>query len=180
MKRVNNPVPRDHNADIRLDGPPVAPAIGQAEATARVNQIGGNEIPVKPGSPVMVALMAIALVAAGFSGSAGGAEAPDDTLAARGKRIFLRCASCHNIGVSDIQRIGPDLDGVVGRKAGSLPGYSYSPAMAKADLVWDEGTLDRWLEQPTALVPGTAMAFAGLPKPDDRKAVIRYLETAGR
>ncbi len=93
----------------------------------------------------------------------------------RGKLLFLRCASCHNIG-SGPEKIGPNLAGVVGRKAGSLAGYTYSPAMKQANLVWNAATLDRWLTRPSDLVPGTAMAFAGLPAAVDRQALIAYLQ----
>ncbi len=92
-----------------------------------------------------------------------------------GKLLFLRCASCHNIGPGSPEKIGPNLAGVVGRTAGTLPGYNYSPGMKKSGLVWNEATLDRWLTRPTDLVPGTAMAFAGLPSETDRQAVIAYL-----
>jgi len=93
----------------------------------------------------------------------------------RGKLLFLRCASCHNIAAGASPKIGPSLAGVVGRKSGSLPGYAYSPAMKKANLVWDAPTLDRWLTRPSDLVPGTAMAFAGVPVAADRQAIIAYL-----
>ncbi len=96
-----------------------------------------------------------------------------------GKLLFLRCASCHDISGTPSQKIGPNLKGVVGRPSGSLPGYQYSAAMQKAHLVWDAPTLDRWLTNPNALVPGTAMAFAGLPNEADRQAVIAYLREAG-
>ncbi len=93
-----------------------------------------------------------------------------------GKLLFLRCASCHSIGDSGGGRIGPNLQGVVGRRAGSLPGYSYSAAMKTQTFVWDDAMLDRWLTDPDALVPGTAMAFGGIANPDERKAVIAYLK----
>jgi cytochrome c len=93
-----------------------------------------------------------------------------------GKLLFLRCGSCHSIGDSGGGRIGPNLQGVVGRKAGSLPGYSYSAAMKAQNFVWDDAMLDRWLTDPNALVPGTAMAFGGIANPDDRKAIIAYLK----
>jgi cytochrome c len=96
--------------------------------------------------------------------------------AIKGKLIFLRCASCHAIGGNGGARIGPNLSGVVGRKAGSLPGATYSAAMKQQSFTWTEAALDRWLTQPSAVVPGTSMAFAGLPKPEDRAAVIAYLK----
>jgi cytochrome c len=120
--------------------------------------------------------IALGLVAAG-SATAQEAAAGGNL---QGKRLFLRCASCHEIAPSGVKRIGPSLQGVFGRKAGSLPDYAYSPAMKAADLVWDAPTLDRWLEKPSALVPGTAMAFAGLPKEADRQALIAYLKDPGQ
>ncbi len=95
----------------------------------------------------------------------------------RGRIIFLRCASCHDISSGPSPKIGPNLKDVVGRRAGSLPGYTYSPAMKAQTFVWDPAHLDLWLKGPSALVPGTAMAFAGLPAEADRQAIIAYLQT---
>jgi cytochrome c len=96
----------------------------------------------------------------------------------RGKLLFLRCASCHDISQTPSPKIGPNLAGVFGRRAGSLPGYAYSPAMKAQTFIWDEASLDRWLTKPSAVVPGTAMAFAGVESPADRQAIIDYLRTA--
>ncbi len=93
----------------------------------------------------------------------------------RGQRLFLRCSACHDLTDASVARIGPNLSGVVGRKAGTLAGYHYSAALTNSALVWDAATLDRWLTDPAALVPGTAMAFGGLPNPADRQAIIAYL-----
>jgi cytochrome c len=93
----------------------------------------------------------------------------------RGKLLFLRCAACHSIGNGGAARIGPDLGGVVGRKAGSLPGYAYSAAMKSQNFVWDAATLDRWLTRPNDVVPGTAMAFGGMENAQDRQTLIDYL-----
>lgn len=95
----------------------------------------------------------------------------------RGKVLFVRCASCHEIKPGAPTKIGPNLAGVVGRKGGSLPGYQYSPAMMKQQPVWTEENLDRWLIGPSQLIPGTSMAFAGLPDPADRKVLIAYLKS---
>jgi cytochrome c len=119
-----------------------------------------------------VMMGAAGMLAAGFLVPA----AAQGTGNARGKLLFLRCASCHAIAEGASAKIGPNLHGVVGRRAGSLPGYSYSAAMKAQNFVWDEAQLDRWLTRPTDVVPGTAMAFAGIANPADRKAVIAYLE----
>ncbi len=101
--------------------------------------------------------------------------ATTETSRALGKRLFLRCASCHAITEGGTAKIGPNLLAVVGRKAGGLPGYSYSAAMKAQSFIWDEATLDRWLTRPNEVVPGTAMAFSGLPKAEDRQALIAFL-----
>jgi cytochrome c len=94
---------------------------------------------------------------------------------ARGRILYLRCASCHDISSGASPKIGPNLKDVVGRRAGSLAGYNYSPAMKAQTFVWDPAHLDLWLTSPSTLVPGTAMAFAGLTSETDRQAVIAYL-----
>jgi cytochrome c len=93
----------------------------------------------------------------------------------RGRILFLRCASCHDISATASQKIGPNLRGVVGRKVASLAGYRYSPALAAQDFLWDRPQLDRWLTNPAAVVPGTMMAFAGIDNAQDRDAIITYL-----
>ncbi|WP_226946694.1 c-type cytochrome [Rhizorhabdus phycosphaerae] len=98
--------------------------------------------------------------------------------AAAGKRAFLKCAACHSIKPGDPNKIGPNLSGVVGRKAGSATGFRYSAAMkAKgAGITWDAATLDKWLTRPSAVIPGTSMAFGGIPNPAERAALIAYLK----
>jgi len=121
---------------------------------------------------VLCALAALAVFARPMpAGAAGGG---------RGKLLFLRCASCHDISAGPSAKLGPNLRGVYGRPSGSLPGYPYSTAMLQAHLVWNAQTLDRWLTKPTSLVPGTAMAFTGLPIAADRQSVIAYLRDPGQ
>jgi cytochrome c len=100
--------------------------------------------------------------------------------AAAGKRVFLRCMACHSVQPGAPNKVGPNLSGVVGRKSGQVKGFRYSAAMAKANLTWDEATLDKWLTRSAGVVPGTSMAFAGLSKPEDRKTVIAYLKKPGQ
>lgn len=102
------------------------------------------------------------------------ATAHADGDAALGKTLFSRCSACHAVTAQN--KIGPGLSGVVGRKAGSVSGFRYSKAMAAADLVWDEATLDQFLTAPSKLVPGTSMSFV-MPKPEDRANIIAYLKT---
>jgi cytochrome c len=94
-----------------------------------------------------------------------------------GEAVFKRnCAICHTTEPGK-NKIGPSLAGVVGRKAGSAPNYTYSEANKSSGATWDEATLDTYLTAPTKFVPGTKMVFAGLKNPDDRKAVIAWLKT---
>jgi len=77
-----------------------------------------------------------------------------------GAQLFAnQCGTCHTVEHGAPPRQGPNLAGVVGRKAGSLPGFKYSPAFAKADWAWDEAKLDQWLANPQAVLPGTIMLY---------------------
>lgn len=96
-----------------------------------------------------------------------------------GEHVFKTyCAVCHTVEPGK-NKIGPSLAGVVGRKAGTAPGYSYSDANKKSGITWTEAELDKYLTDPKAVVPGTKMIFAGLKNPDQRKAVIAYLKHEG-
>ncbi len=107
------------------------------------------------------------LVAASQAHAAGDATA--------GKALFQqKCAICHSVDVG-VNKIGPSLHAVVGRKAGSLDGYSYSDAMKNANRTWDDATLDDYLTNPREKIPGIKMIFKGLDNPVDRQNVIAYL-----
>lgn len=95
--------------------------------------------------------------------------------AASGQAAFTQCQSCHAIQPGQ-HGIGPSLHGAVGRPAGSAANFSYSSAMVQSDLNWDRETLNRYLEAPSAVVPGTAMVQA-VPDPQTRSDIIAYLET---
>ncbi len=100
------------------------------------------------------------------------AEAGGD--AAHGREIYeSRCIACHS---PDANRVGPRHRGVFGRKAGSLADYSYSKALRGSDFVWNDQTLDRWLTNPQALVPGQKMNFKTA-QAEDRADLIAYLKT---
>jgi cytochrome c len=80
-----------------------------------------------------------------------------------GARVFQACTACHTLAPGE-HRTGPSLAGVWGRKAGTAPGFSrYSPALRSAEVIWDGGTLDRWLADPKQFIPGNLMTFPGLP-----------------
>lgn len=96
--------------------------------------------------------------------------------ASAGEAVFKKCASCHKLDGSD--GVGPHLNGVVGRNHGSIAGFAYSEAMAALSAEpWSPEALNVFLENPKKNMPGTKMAFAGLPKPEDRANLIAYLTT---
>ncbi len=96
---------------------------------------------------------------------------------APGKTLFIQCAACHTVEAGGPNRVGPNLAGIVGKKAASHEGFSYSAAMKQKAPVWDEATLNEFLKHPQAFVPGTSMAFAGVRNDDQRKALIEYLKS---
>lgn len=115
------------------------------------------------------AAMSIASLAAGQS------HAQD---AAAGEKVFNKCKVCH-VADEDKNKVGPSLKGVIGRTAGTHPGFSYSPAMiaaGKGGLVWTEDQLKVYLKDPKSVVKGTKMAFPGLKKDDEIADVIAYLK----
>ncbi len=99
--------------------------------------------------------------------------------AAAGEKVFAKCKVCHQIGENAKNFVGPVLNGVVGRRPGSYPGYNYSEANKNSGLTWDEETLKVYLKNPQAKVPGTKMVFPGLSSDTDIANVIAYLKQFG-
>jgi len=114
----------------------------------------------------------ILLLAAAVIGGAGPGHAQD---AAHGETVFKACAACH--AKDQTNRTGPGLQGVVGRTAGTAPGFRFSRAMKQSGVVWDTTTLDAYLAAPQKAIPGNAMPYAGLKNDQDRADLISYLTT---
>ena len=102
----------------------------------------------------------------------GHASAQD---AAAGEKVFAVCKACHQVGDTAKNAVGPVLNGLIGRKAGSVDGYSYSPANKNSGITWDEATFSEYIKDPKAKVPGTKMAFAGIKEEQKIKDLIAYL-----
>ena len=120
--------------------------------------------------PVLAALAAL------FAASAPALAEGD---AAKGEKVFVKCKACHEVE-KGVNKVGPTLKGIVGRKAASVEGYNYSdPMKAKGaeGVVWDEATLTAYLPDPKAFVPKTKMTFAGLKKPEDVADIIAFLKS---
>jgi cytochrome c len=115
-----------------------------------------------------------ALIAAGVCCATVAQAAGDAT---KGSRLFLQCRACHTVDPALLSGVGPNLSGVTGAKAGTRPGYVFSKALSGSGIVWTPTTLDAWLKRPSALVPGSKMAFAGIAAPQARQDVIAYLAT---
>jgi cytochrome c len=105
----------------------------------------------------------------------GAEEKPGD--AGRGRVIFNQCLACHAPNPTDVPNPGPDLRGVIGRPAGSVPGYRYSRALRNVRRSWTEMALDAFLADPQAAVPGNTMPFPGMTDDTERRDLIAYLKT---
>ncbi len=93
-----------------------------------------------------------------------------------GAQVFKKCLACHAVGEGAQVKLGPVLNGLIGRKAGTYEGYNYTDANKNSGLVWDEATLAIYLKNPKASIPGTKMVFPGLPKDKDIEDLIAYLK----
>lgn len=150
---IAHPSPRLRQTDNtrRRGGPGLARLMGAALSLAFI-----------AGLPVMARAETAAPAAA-----AGSAEA--------GEKVFLKCRACHQIGAGAKHLVGPELNGVIGRKAGTVAGYSFSDAMKNSGLTWDAATLRDYLKNPRAKVTGTRMIFVGLPKDKDIDDLLAYV-----
>ena len=116
-------------------------------------------------------IFALALLA----GSTMAASAAGDAKA--GAAVFKRCAVCHTDDKGGGDGLGPNLYGVVGRKAASQPGFAYSAQLKKSGIVWNEATLTKWVSGPARMVPGTKMQFAGITSKKQQADVVAFLAT---
>jgi cytochrome c len=115
---------------------------------------------------------AAGILTAAFASALAPAQTPPEGDPVHGKALYLSCAACHSIDDNDL---GPKHRSVVGRRAGSIEDYTYSPALKNSGLTWDKTTLDRWLTNPSELVPGTKMYFK-IDDPQKCADIIAYLE----
>lgn len=118
-------------------------------------------------------VMTLGVVAAGAASSADGDPAA-------GKKVFSQCMACHSLE-KDKNGLGPSLHGVIGRKVATASGFkNYSPAMQKADVVWSEENIAKYLADPKGFIPGNRMIFMGLKKEEDRANLIAFLKQAAQ
>lgn len=121
----------------------------------------------------MIGRMALTAGAVAFMATAAQANGN----ATAGKQVFARCAICHSDTKGAPNKIGPNLWGIVGRKAGAEPSFNYSAAMKTAGFTWTEEKLEAYVQHPQQVVPGNRMPFAGLSSPKQAEDVVAYLDT---
>lgn len=118
---------------------------------------------------IRIALLGVSLVVL----AAGPARAQD---AAAGEKAFIVCRACHQIGPGAKSAVGPVLNGIVGRKAGTYPGFDYSPANKNSGITWTEPELQKYIADPQKVVPGTKMIFPGIKNPQKVNDVVAFLK----
>ena len=108
--------------------------------------------------------------------SLGGAQAQD---AAAGEKVFARCRACHQVGEGAKNVIGPQLNGLFGRRAGTVEGYAYSPANKASEIVWTDRSFADYIADPKAAMPGNKMIFPGIKRADEVEQLTAYLKLFG-
>ena len=110
--------------------------------------------------------------------SSGTAQDYDRATLGAGKIMYMRCIPCHTVTKNGRNLVGPNLWGIVDSRAGTREGFQgYSESLKKSDILWSRETLDLYIKDPAAFLPGTNMIYKGLPKEKDRAALLAYLET---
>jgi nitrite reductase (NO-forming) len=157
--------------------PPTLPAMPKATATAAPSAPSIQQPSAPASAPALDHSMTQSMTTAQAQPASGAAPINGGDAAA-GRLVFRKCQACHSMEPGKTV-LGPSLAGILGRKAGSDPGYSYSPAMKQANIVWDAESLDAYLRDPQKLVPGNKMPFPGLKTDNDRADVIAFFAGSG-
>jgi cytochrome c len=125
---------------------------------------------------ILPRILGVAAALAVLAAAATPALADGD--AAKGEKVFKKCATCHTTGAGEEHKVGPNMYGLFGRVSGTAEGFNYSDAMKNAAITWDEETLEKYLADPKGFMPANKMAFPGLKKEEQIEDVIAYLKEA--
>lgn len=117
-----------------------------------------------------------ALAFLSLAATCGGIQAQD---VEAGKAVFAQCRTCHQVGEGAKNLVGPQLNGIFGRTAGTVPGFSYSPANKQSGVVWDDAIFTTYIKDPKAFMPGNKMVYAGLKDEKKISDLITYLKSFG-
>ena len=121
-------------------------------------------------------LVSTLAAAAAFAFATTGASAQD---AAAGEKVFLKCKVCHQVGESAKNGVGPMMNGLFGRKSGTVEGYSYSEANKNSGITWEPAVFAEYIKNPRAKIPGTKMVFAGIQNEKEIADLTAYLQQFG-
>jgi cytochrome c len=113
--------------------------------------------------------------ATGASSSSATDEGSGQIDLERGKTLYFQCRACHSLDAGGPHKVGPNLYGVFGRKAGLAEGFAYSDVMTNADVIWTEQNMSDWLARPSQFLPGNRMVFVGIKDAGDRANLIAFL-----
>ena len=93
-----------------------------------------------------------------------------------GERLWFQCRACHTLAQGEAHKLGPNLYGIMDERAGTRPGFQYSPALADTRIVWDDATLDKWIEQPNSVLTGHTMVYRGMANAEQRAVLIDFIK----
>ena len=141
--------------------------------------LSGSAVALAQDASSSSAMSSMDMTSSSMSSMASSAPASSDTAVAgdpaAGATVFKVCTACHSVGPGATNKVGPELNGVIGRKAGSVQGYHYSAAMKNSGLTWDVATFQKYINDPRGTVPGNKMSFGGVHDPKQIADLTAYL-----
>lgn len=173
-----NPNAAFGDAEMAAEADAFAAPAAEIDAAATEAAAPAEEAAPAAPAPAPAAQPAAAPAAASPAPAAGVVVAGLTGDAAAGKKAFTQCGACHSVKQGE-NRVGPALYGIVGEKAAAVPNFKFSKAMTESNIVWTADNLFKYLEKPSAMVPGTTMAFAGIADAQRRVDLVAYIAANG-
>jgi len=152
--------------------------LGMAPILVACGNSGTETAPNKPtvSEPVKAVEKTVAETQTNAPVEAVTAEMTQEAILKRGRIVWFKCRSCHETSVDGPHKVGPNLHGLMGAQAAAQEGFVYSKALKNSEIVWNDETLDAFIEKSATYIKGTKMAFVGIKKESDRQAVIAYIK----